>query len=168
MDCCSFDLVNQAGSIRRSGESIWASPGTPRRNAWSSGPPLELYFEADLSDDDEFPQQIPKPGGYGGRVTHSDDRSGVGGYGGHSTSVKSGKRSITQQTEPMSAVTKNIEELVEAAVAKSLALKSWRLTVSKRKYKRNSGRFIKARSKQYQTASLKVPPQFSLDPRLLL
>ncbi len=30
----------------------------PRRNAWASGPPLEHYFDADLSDDEDFPPLI--------------------------------------------------------------------------------------------------------------
>jgi hypothetical protein len=98
-----------------------------RRNAWMSGPPLELFFEPGRSsqDDADFPplaghgvaqddySTSGSGGGYGTPSAHS--------FGGQSSAGKSGKSSITHETEPTSEITQTMEELVQAAVAASTA-----------------------------------------------
>jgi hypothetical protein len=94
-----------------------------RRNAWVSGPPLELFFEAgkgtSLQDDD-----FPPLSGYDGQSvedSNSAGYSGPGGYGVPSATGKSAKSSITPGTEPSTTMTLHLEEMVRAAVAATTA-----------------------------------------------
>jgi FtsZ-binding cell division protein ZapB len=94
-----------------------------RRNAWVSGPPLELFFEAGkgpAASHEDSPALSALDGRSAGDHSGSGS-SGVGGYGGHSASGKSGKSTLTQGTAPSTTMTQHLEQLVQQAIADTKA-----------------------------------------------
>jgi hypothetical protein len=132
--------------------SVSASVRT-RRNAWISGPPLELFFEAGkghTANEEDFPM-LP---GHDSRSVgdQSSGYSGTVGYGGQSAAGKSGKSSLTQGTAPSTMMSHSLEDLVKAAVAATTAKMTEEFRVLKEENEK-----IKADFRELQASISELP-----------